>query len=30
MLTKYRLDCLYGVVNKQPEMTGILLFGQTP
>ena len=30
MQTKYRLDCLYGVVNKQPEMTGILLFGQTP
>ena len=30
MMTKYRLDCLYGVVNKQPEMTGILLFGQTP
>ena len=30
MLTKYRLDCLFGVVNKQPEMTGILLFSQTP
>jgi hypothetical protein len=30
MKTKYRLDCLFGVVNKQPEMSGILLFGQTP
>jgi hypothetical protein len=29
MKTKYRLDCLFGVVNKQPEMSGILLFGQT-
>lgn len=28
MDTKYRLDVLYGVVNKQPEMSGILLFGQ--
>ena len=28
METKYRLDVLYGVVNKQPEMSGILLFGQ--
>jgi hypothetical protein len=28
MITKYRLDVLYGVVNKQPEMSGILLFGQ--
>jgi hypothetical protein len=28
MTTKYRLDTLYGVVNKQPEMTGILLFNQ--
>jgi hypothetical protein len=28
MKTKYRLDTLYGVVNKQPEMSGILLFGQ--
>lgn len=25
----YRLDTLYGVVNKQPEMTGIMLFSQT-
>ncbi len=29
MTIKYRLDTLYGVVNKQPEMSGILLFGQT-
>jgi hypothetical protein len=28
MVTKYRLDTLYGVVNKQPEMTGILIFNQ--
>jgi hypothetical protein len=28
MITKYRLDTLFGVVNKQPEMSGILLFGQ--
>jgi len=26
MRTKYRLDTLYGVVNKQPEMNGIILF----
>jgi hypothetical protein len=26
MKTKYRLDTLFGVVNKQPEMSGILLF----
>jgi len=26
--TKYRWDVLYGVVNKQPEMSGVLLFGQ--
>jgi len=26
--TKYRWDVLYGVVNKQPEMSGILLFSQ--
>jgi hypothetical protein len=25
---KYRFDALFGVVNKQPEMSGILLFGQ--
>jgi len=29
MKTKYRLDCLFGVVNKQPEMSGIMLFNQT-
>jgi len=27
--TKYRLDTLFGVVNKQPEMSGIMLFSQT-
>jgi hypothetical protein len=26
--TRYRLDCFYGVVNKQPEMTGLILFSQ--
>jgi hypothetical protein len=26
MRTKYRLDTLFGVVNKQPEMSGIILF----
>ena len=30
MKTMYRLDTLFGVVNKQPEMSGILLFEQTP
>jgi len=30
MLTKYRLDVLYGVCCKQPEMCGIMLFSQTP
>ncbi len=29
MKTKYRMDTLFGVVNKQPEMTGIMLFNQT-
>lgn len=29
MKTKYRIDTLFGVVNKQPEMSGILLFSQT-
>ncbi len=29
MKTKYRLDTTFGVVNKQPEMTGIMLFSQT-
>lgn len=28
--TKYRLDTRYGVVNKAPEMSGILLFNQIP
>lgn len=28
--TKYRLDTRFGVVNKAPEMSGILLFDQTP
>lgn len=27
--TKYRMDVLFGVVNKQPEMSGIILFGQS-
>lgn len=29
MKTKYRLDTLFGVVNKAPEMSGIILFSQT-
>ena len=29
MKTKYRLDTLFGVVNKQPEMSGIMIFSQT-
>lgn len=29
MKTKYRLDTLFGVVDKQPEMSGIMLFSQT-
>jgi len=28
MTTKYRCDTLFGVVNKQPEMSGIILFNQ--
>lgn len=28
MKTKYRWDVLFGVVNKQPEMSGIILFSQ--
>jgi hypothetical protein len=28
MTTKYRLDTLFGVVCKNPEMAGILIFGQ--
>ena len=30
MKTKYRLDTRFGVVNKAPEMSGILLFNQIP
>jgi hypothetical protein len=29
MKTKYRVDTLFGVVNKQPEMSGLVIFGQT-
>lgn len=29
MKTKYRCDVLFGVVNKQPEMTGVIIYGQT-
>ena len=29
MKTKYRVDTLYGVVNKQPQMSGIIMFGQS-
>lgn len=29
MKTKFRLDTLFGVVNKQPEMSGIVIFSQT-
>lgn len=29
MKTKYRVDTLFGVVNKNPEMSGIILFGQS-
>lgn len=29
MKTLYRLDTMFGVVNKQPEMSGIILFSQT-
>lgn len=28
MVTKFRMDILFGVCNKQPEMTGIALFSQ--
>ena len=28
MVYKYRLDTFFGVTNKQPEMSGIMLFGQ--
>ena len=29
MKTKFRCDIRFGVVNKQPEMTGIMIFNQT-
>lgn len=29
MKTKFRWDVLFGVVNKQPEMSGLMLFSQT-
>lgn len=29
MKIKYRLDTVFGVVNKQPEMSGIMLFSQS-
>lgn len=29
MKTKFRMDTFFGVVNKQPEMSGIMLFSQT-
>jgi len=29
MKIKYRCDILFGVVNKQPEMSGIMMFSQT-
>jgi hypothetical protein len=28
MVTKYRMDCIFGVTNVQPQMSGILLFNQ--
>lgn len=27
--TKYRFDCVWGLVNKQPEMSGAMMFSQT-
>jgi hypothetical protein len=27
--SKFRVDCMFGVVNKQPQMSGIMLFSQT-
>lgn len=30
MVTKYRLDTLFGVTNVNPEMSGIMIFGQNP
>lgn len=29
MVMKFRVDVMFGVVNKQPEMSGIMLFSQT-
>lgn len=29
MKTKFRIDTIFGVCNKAPEMSGIILFGQT-
>jgi hypothetical protein len=29
MTTKFRLDTMFGVSNKQPEMTGVMMFSQT-
>ena len=26
---KFRVDCLFGVVNKQPQMSGVMMFSQT-
>jgi hypothetical protein len=28
LVTRYRMDVLFGVVNKQPEMSGIMMFSQ--
>lgn len=28
MKTKYRIDTLFGVVNKQPQMSGVIMFSQ--
>ena len=27
--TKFRMDVFFGVVNLQPEMTGVMLFSQS-
>ena len=29
MQTKYRVDILFGVANKQPEMTGVIMYNQS-
>jgi hypothetical protein len=26
--TKYRVDMVFGVVNKQPQMSGVIMFSQ--